>query len=314
MAIIILKSSLVLNNFEFEYPFVFILLLLIFCIYKCPATIKRIIFPHIHFFSKKTYTLHKEKLLYSLIFTLLVMALASPITYDQKESSKRKGRDLVFALDTSGSMAESGFDSLNPQEKKFTLLKELLKSFVLHRYDDNVGVSLFGTFAYGAIPLSYDMQSLTFLLNFFDVGIAGDSTAIGEGLVSALKILKVGKAKEKVIILITDGYQNSGAISVKQAVEKAQKMGVKIYPIGLGKSSAYDKNLLSLIAKNTKAKMFQAQNIEDLANVYKELNRLEPSAIRSQHYLNKHELFIFPLSLALLLLSYILLKQREIQA
>ena len=255
--------------------------------------------------------MHKEKLFYSLLLTLLVTALASPISYDQKESSSRKGRDLVFALDTSGSMAESGFDKEHPQKQKFTALKELLSSFVKHRYDDNVGVSIFGTFAYGAIPLSYDMGSVTFLLDFFDVGIAGDSTAIGEGIESALKILKKGEAKEKVIILITDGYQNSGAISVKTAVAHAKEMGVKIYPIGLGAESAFDANLLALIAKNTDAKMFKAKDSQDLEDVYSQLNKLEPSAIRSQHYLNKKELYLFPLALATLLLSSLLLRQEK---
>ncbi len=305
------KSSLVLNNFEFVYPFAYILLLLIVCIYKCPAVLKKIIFPHLNFFTKKIYSIHKEKLLYSLIIALLVTALASPISYEKKESSLRKGRDLVFALDTSGSMAESGFDKEYPQKKKFTALKELLSSFVKHRYDDNVGVSIFGTFAYGAIPLSYDMNSITFLLNFFDVGIAGDSTAIGEGIQSALKILEKGKAKEKVIILITDGYQNSGAISVKSAVAHAKEMGVKIYPIGLGKESTFDAHLLELIAKNTNAKMFKAKDTQDLENVYSELNSLEPSAIRSQHYLNKKELYLFPLFFAILLLSSLLLREEK---
>ena len=301
------------NHFEFEYPFAFILLLLIICIYRCPATIKLILFPHIHFFSNKPSFFNKDRLLYTAILTLMVTALASPISYDQKESSQRKGRDLVFALDTSGSMAESGFDSEHPSKHKFTALQELLKAFVMKRYNDNVGVSIFGTFAYGAIPLSYDMNSVTFLLDFIDVGIAGDSTAIGEGLSSALRILKKGDAKEKVIILITDGYQNSGSISVRQAVEQAKKMKVRIYTIGLGKSSDFDGNLLSLIAKETGAKMFAAKNAEDLKAIYQQLDTLEPSTIRSQHYLNKKALYIIPLTLAFLLLGYVLMKRNEEQ-
>jgi len=299
-----------LNNFEFEHISAFVLLLLIICIYKCPLVLKKIIFPHITLFTIKNPFFNREKILYSIIFTLLTTALASPISYDQKESSKRKGRDLVFVLDTSGSMAESGFSKESSDESKFNLLKKLLSSFVTHRYDDNVGVALFGSFAYGAIPLSYDMQSVTFLLDFFDVGIAGESTAIGEGLYSGLKILKAGEAKEKVMILITDGYQNSGAISVKHAVQEAQKMHVKIYTIGIGKKSAFDAPLLSLIAKNTDAKMFAAQNAEMLEEIYSELDKLEPSAIRSQNYLNKKELFFIPLSLAALLMGYLLSRRR----
>ncbi|QOP44110.1 VWA domain-containing protein [Sulfurimonas sediminis] len=300
-----------MNNFTFEYPYVFILLLLVICIYKCPLTLKKIIFPHIHLFSKKTSFINKEKLLYSLILSSMIFALASPIIYDQKSSSKRKGRDLVFALDTSGSMAQSGFDPDNSQKRKFDALKELLASFISKRYNDNVGVAIFGSYAYPAIPLSYDMKSVAFLLDFFDVGIAGESTAIGEGLATALKILKKGKAKEKVIILVTDGYQNSGAVSVKEAVQRAKKQHVKIYTIGIGDTSSFDANLLKLIAKNTSAKMFAAKDVKMLQEVYQEIDKLEPSAIRSKHYLHKQNLFIYPLTLALLLLLYLIAKQKK---
>ncbi len=297
--------------FEFEYPYFFILLTLIICIYTCPKSIQEIIFPHTHLFSKKTSLIQKEKLFYSLIVALLVTALATPISYDEKTSSKRKGRDLVFALDTSGSMAESGFDKENEQRKKFEILKSLLKEFINSRYDDNVGVSIFGSYAYSAVPLTYDMKSINFLLDFFEVGIAGDSTAIGEGLASATRLLKKGNAKNKVIILITDGYQNSGATSIKEAALQAKELGIKIYSIGIGKKGSFDDKLLNLIAKQTQAKMFSAINAEALKNIYKELDTLEPSQIRSQHYLNKQELYIYPLTLATLLLLVLLLKYKE---
>lgn len=300
-----------LNFFEFEYPFVFILLLLIICVYKCPKSVQEIIFPHTHLFSKKTSLIQKEKLFYSLILTLLVTALASPIAYDEKTSSNRKGRDLVFALDTSGSMAESGFDKENEKRKKFDILVNLLKEFINSRFDDNVGITIFGSYAYSGVPLTYDMQSINFLLSYFEVGIAGDSTAIGEGIANATRVLKYGEAKNKVIILITDGYQNSGSISIKEAVEQAKQKGIKIYTIGIGKKDAYDAKLLSLIAKKTDAKMFQATDAETLKNIYADLNDLEPSNIRSQHYLNKHVLYIYPLILATLLLGLILLKYRK---
>ena len=299
-----------LNHFEFEYSFAFILLILLICIYKCPKSIKDMIFPHTHLFVQKTSFIQRDKILYSIILTLLVTALASPISYDQKTSSKRKGRDLVFALDTSGSMAESGFDKENEKRKKFEILKTLLKDFINSRYDDNVGVSIFGSYAYSAVPLTYDMSSINFLLDFFEVGIAGDSTAIGEGIDRALRLLEKGEAKEKVIILITDGYQNSGAISVKDATIRAKEKGIKIYPIGIGKEDEYDSKLLNLIAQETNSKMFEAQNAKMLHDIYEELNSLEPSQIRSQHYLHKKELYIFPLLLATLLLIFFLLKHR----
>jgi len=300
-----------LNFFEFEYPYFFIFLLLIICIYKCPKSVKSIIFPHIHLFSKAKLFVHKEKLLYSLIVVALVTALASPISYDEKTSSKRKGRDLVFALDTSGSMAESGFDKENTQKKKFEILQTLLKEFINKRYDDNVGVSIFGSYAYAGVPLTYDMASINFLLNFFEVGIAGDSTAIGEGISSALRVLSKGKAKKKVIILVTDGYQNSGGVSIKEATKIAKERGVKIYTIGIGKKESYDFKLLQKVSKETDAKMFEAINAQMLSAIYSELNSLEPSKIRSQHFLNKQTLFIFPLVIAMLLLTFLLSKQRS---
>jgi len=301
-----------LNSFEFEYPFVFFMLLFIICIYKCPYKIRQIIFPHIHFFTKHTNWINREKILYSLIFTLLVTALASPISYDQKLSQERKGRDLVFAIDTSGSMGESGYSKEQMQQSKFDILKELLRAFISKRYDDNVGVSVYGSFAYASVPLTYDMHSLTFLIDFLEVGIAGENTAIGDGLESAIALLKHGHAKNKVIILMTDGYQNSGHTSIKSAVESAKKLGVRIYTIGIGSQGDYDTKLLAKIAKNTNARSFEAKDAKELADVYTVLDSLEPSKIKSQHYLNKHMLFTYPLALAILLLLFLLSKRRNI--
>ena len=151
---------------------------------------------------------------------------------------------------------------------------------------------------------------MNYLLDFLQVGIAGENTAIGEGISTAQRLLEHGHAKNKVMILITDGYQNSGAVSIKDAVDKAKKKGIKIYTIGIGKRSDFDTKLLERIAKETKAKMFTAQDAEELSNVYDALDSLEPSKIRSQNYLNKHMLFTYPLSLAILLLLYLLAKRR----
>jgi Ca-activated chloride channel homolog len=306
LAIIIQKRSYILNNFEFEYPYFFILLLFIICIYKCPVTIKKIIFPHTHIFTKITNFINKEKLLYSLIFALLVTSLASPINYDAKLSQERKGRDLVFVLDTSGSMRESGYSNEHQNRSKFDILKNIISEFIHKRYDDNVGVTLFGSFAFSSVPLTYDMNAVSFLLDFLDVGIAGENTAIGDGIVAATKLLEYDKAKNKVMILITDGYQNSGNISIKDAIHNAKKLHIKIYTIGIGKKSDFDEKLLQKIAKDTDAKMFVAEDESKLIDVYNTLNSLEPSPIRSQQYLNKYMLFSFPLSLAMLLLLYIL--------
>ena len=300
-----------MQHFEFQYPYAFLLLLLIICIYKCPLSIKKIIFPHTSLFSQKAQWFNREKLLYSLILALLATALASPISYDSKSAQQRKGRDLVFALDTSGSMDESGYSSDTTSESKFSILQKLIKSFIEKRFDDNVGVVVFGSYAFSPVPITYDMHSLAYMLDFLEVGMAGSSTAIGDGIARSLELLQRSHAKNKVIILITDGYQNSGTTKIKDAVDQAKKLHVKIYTIGLGRASDYDTKLLQNIAKDTGGVAFSAQNAEALRNVYKDLNALEPSAIRSEHYLNKQMLFTYPLAFAILLLLYLLAKRRD---
>ncbi|HFB53793.1 MAG TPA: VWA domain-containing protein [Sulfurimonas autotrophica] len=300
-----------MQHFEFQYPYAFLLLLLIICIYKCPLSIKKIIFPHTALFSQKAQWFHKEKLFYSIILTLLVTALASPISYDAKSAQQRKGRDLVFALDTSGSMDESGYSGENSSESKFTVLQKLIKSFTAKRFDDNVGVVVFGSYAFSPVPITYDMNSLQYMLNFLEVGIAGSSTAIGDGIARSLDLLQKSHAKNKVIILITDGYQNSGETKIKDAVAEAKKLHIKIYTIGLGKKSDYDSKLLEKIATDTGGVSFAAEDEQALQDVYKELDSLEPSTIRSEHYLNKHMLFTYPLAAAILLLLYLLAKRRD---
>lgn len=298
-----------MSHFEFEHPWAFLLLLLIICIYRCPAALKKIIFVHISLFTLKTKWLNYERLFYSLILTLLVTALASPITYDSKSSQQRKGRDLVFVLDCSGSMGESGFSKEKSDASKFDILKQVISKFIKERYDDNIGVTVFGSYAFSSVPLTYDMNAVAYLLGFLDVGIAGENTAIGEGIANATMLLDKGEAKEKVMLLVTDGYHNSGAISPKQALDNAIKKGIKIYTIGIGKKGDYDAVLLSLIANNSHAKMFEASDASSLQDIYNEIDKLEPSQIRSQNYFNKQLLAPYFLLLAAVLIL-LLLKRR----
>ena len=247
-----------------------------------------------------------------LLFTLMVLALAKPFVYDTRNNHHKKGRDLVLVLDASGSMAQSGFDENNRMRTKYETNIALASDFIQKRFDDNMGVVIFGTFAYTASPLTYDLSSLNYLLKMTNVGIAGESTAIGDALMQALRTLSYGEAKNKAIILLTDGYHNAGKTSPRMATEKAKALGVKIYTIGIGNSSDYDGALLSTIAKETGAKSYGATSAETLADIYKEINALEPSTIRSENYLNQRLLILFPLSIVfILLLLWVLLVQRS---
>jgi Ca-activated chloride channel family protein len=259
-------------------------------------------FPKIERLTTNRFTLIKEPLLYAVVFALAITALASPVTYDRLAASERHGRDLVLSIDTSGSMAESGFDKAHPMKRKYDAVIELVKKFLKTRHDDNIGLVLFGSFAFAASPVTYDLPALEAIVDTTDVGMAGQSTAIGEGIDQALRALSFSHAKKKVIVLMTDGYQNAGSVSIKEAVQKAKKRGVKIYAIGIGKPGDYDAKLLQKIASETGGKSFSASSAEDLATVFNELDRLEPSPIRSHTMINRKPLYHWPLIAAMILL------------
>jgi Ca-activated chloride channel family protein len=234
----------------------------------------------------------------------MVFALAKPFVYDASNNQHKKGRDLILALDASGSMAQSGYDAKHRLKNKFETNLALASDFIKQRHDDNMGVVIFGTFAYTASPLTYDLASLSELLNMTNVGIAGESTAIGDAIMQAIHTLSFGEAKNKAIILLTDGYHNAGEYSPKVAVQKAKEKNIKIYTIGIGKKSDYDVALLETIAKESGAKSYSATSAEALEGIYKEINKLEPSAIRSENYLNQRLLILLPLGMVFVFLLF----------
>jgi Ca-activated chloride channel family protein len=265
--------------------------------------------PKLSWLPAKSRFLHKELLWRMAIFILMVIALAAPISFSAKVPSNRKGVAIVLALDTSGSMRESGFGK--GDESKFELLQRLASDFMEKRFGDNIGVVAFGTFAFTASPVSYDIAGVKALLQMLEVEIAGKNTAIGEAIVQSLKTLQQSKAKEKIIILVTDGKNNSGKTSPKEAVKMAKEQGVKIYTIGLGESKMYDAPLLEKIAKESGGEAFGAVEEKDLQKVYAQIDTLLPSPLRSAHYLHKKALFIYPLLAAVLLLLIYLYKRRN---
>jgi len=301
-------------NFAFAYPYALLLLALLPCFVWCRTKIKSVYFPKEEWLPKQRFFWDNQLFYLMLIYTLLVLALASPFTYGAKASFAKKGRDLVLLLDTSGSMGERGFNEEDRSQSKYDISVALAKDFIDNRADDNVGLVVFGTFAFTASPLTYDLKALNEMFELMsDVGIAGTSTAIGDALVQGLATLKHGEAKSKVLILLTDGVHNAGKNSPREAVRMAQNQGVKVYTIGIGKKTDYDVTLLITIAKETGAKSFFCQNAKALKNVYEQLEALEPSPIRSEGYLNKESLNIYFLLLASLLLGLLLFRD-EVRA
>ncbi len=298
-------------HFTFGSPYLLVLLLLLPCFLWCKQYSKPYYFPKLSWVTRQSPLLSWEPWLKMALFTLMVFALAKPFVYDAASTQYKKGRDLILAIDASGSMAQSGFDVKDRFKNKFETNIALSKHFIEKRFDDNMGVVIFGTFAYTASPLTYDLESLSYLLEMTNVGLAGESTALGDAIMQSIRTLSYGEAKNKAIILLTDGYHNAGDTSPKEAVKKAKALGIKVYTIGIGKKSDYDVALLETIAKQSGAKSYAASSSKALSKIYKEINALEPSAIRSENYLNQRLLVIYPLGLVfILLLLWVLLVNR----
>lgn len=301
-----------LMYFIFGSPYFLLLLLLLPCFFWCKQYAKLYYFPKLSWINKESALLSWEPWFKTVLFTLMVIALSKPFIYDASDAQHKKGRDLILAIDASGSMGQSGFNASNRMQTKFETNLALASDFIAQRHDDNMGVVIFGTFAYTASPLTYDLTSLSLLLNMTNVGIAGESTAIGDAIMQAIHTLSFGEAENRAIILLTDGYHNAGAYSPKVAVQTAKEKNIKIYTIGIGKKSDYDAALLETIAKESGAKSYAATSAKALKSIYKEINSLEPSAIRSENYLNQKLLIVLPLGIVfVLLLLWILWDRRE---
>ncbi len=297
--------------FTFGSPYFLLLLLLLPCFLWCKTYSKTYYFAKLEWITRQSPLLNWEPWLKMLLFILMVLALAKPFVYDASSMQNKKGRDLILAIDSSGSMAQSGFNANERFKNKYETTLELSSAFTQKRFDDNMGVVVFGTFAYTASPLTYDLESLRYLLNMTTVGLAGESTAIGDALIQSIRTLSYGEAKNRAIILLTDGYHNAGRVSPSTAVAKAKSLGIKIYTIGIGKKSEYDVALLETIAKESGAKSYAASSALELEKVYEAIETLEPSPIRSENYLNQRVLIIPPLGLVFVLLFAWVAYQRK---
>jgi Ca-activated chloride channel family protein len=301
-------------NFTFGTPWFFLLLIVLPCLFWCKEHSRTFYFPKLEWIKKESSFFSLEAWLKVAIASFMIFALVKPFVYDSSLNKQRKGRDLILALDASGSMAQSGFSSKDRFKTKYDTSVELAKAFTKKRQDDNMGLVVFGTFAYSASPLTYDLKSLSYLLDMTTVGVAGESTAIGDAIVQSLRTLSFGEAKSKVVILLTDGYHNAGQNSPKQAVARAKELGVKIYTVGIGKKSDYDVALLKTIAKQSGAKSYAASSENELEKVFENIAKLEPSSIKSENYLNKKLLTMFPLLVVFgLLLAWVLYLRRGVK-
>jgi Ca-activated chloride channel family protein len=296
----------------FEYFYLFLLLLpLLYCLYRCKDKIEQGYFVHLALFTAHTKWFRWEWLIKIAAVVFLISAVASPIVIDKTDPLNRKGIDIVVSLDGSGSMNTSGFEE-GSRESRFEITKKIAQEFVLKRYEDNVGVVLFGDFAFVASPVTYEKEIVAEMIGYLSHGMAGQNTAIGEGIAMGLRALRDSKAKSRVIILLTDGEHNSGSISPKEATALAKEQGVKIYTIGIGNKGEFDKALLEKIAKESNGRFFAAYNREALQKAYDEIDTMEQSNIKSRSYQIKVYYFQWPLAGALLLMLFLLWRRSRI--
>ena len=296
--------------FSFEYPLaVGLLVPLLYCLYRCKEKMLPRYFVHLHLFSPRKPWVKLEWLLKVLTLIALVVALSSPVLIDRLDPMNRHGIDIVLCLDGSGSMNASGFES-ESRRSRFEIVQEISSAFVMNRLEDNVGVVLYGDFAFIASPVTYEKEIVSEMIGYLTGGMAGQNTAIGEGIAMGLRALEFGKAASKVIVLLTDGEHNSGRISPKEAAEMALERGVKIYTIGMGEKGGFDEALLRTLAEQSGGEYFSAYDREELDEVYGRIDALERSAIKSRDYREKSYYYAFALLPAFALVFYFLVRRR----
>jgi len=253
--------------------------------------------------------------------TLFIIAFARPQEGSKRTEILSQGVDIILAIDTSGSMQALDFKKNDDQVTRLSVVKDVITEFVKHREMDRMGMVVFGANAFTQCPLTLDQSILLSFIDKLKIGMAGDATAIGSAIGISSKRLKDLKSKSKIIILLTDGRNNSGAISPIQAAEIAKSLGIKIYTIGVGKRGKapflvdsifgkrliyqdvdIDEKVLNKISQMTEGKYFRATDLKSLKNIYKQIDLLEKSEVKILDHSKYKELFHYFLIPGLFLL------------
>lgn len=251
------------------------------------------------------------------IWILLVIAAARPQWVGEVETLPVTGRDLLLAVDISGSMDTQDMLLINKPVNRLAVVKKVAGDFIQRRKGDRVGLVLFGSRAYLQTPLTFDTETTSILLDESEIGLAGRETAIGDAIGLAVKRLREDAASERVLILLTDGANTSGEVQPMQATEFAAREGLKIYTVGVGAdemmvkdffgsrlvnpSADLDEDTLKAIAERTGGAYFRARDAEALARIYEQLDELEPVESDQESIRPVDELFFWPLAMAFIL-------------
>ncbi len=242
-----------------------------------------------------------------LMWLACVFAATNPQWVGEPTSMPSSGRDLLMAVDISGSMEQTDMAIAGRRVTRLMAVKKVIGDFVVRRNSDRMGLILFGAQAYLQAPLTYDRKTVNQLLQEAQIGFAGRETAIGDAIGLAVKRLRDRPAASRVLVLLTDGANTSGQLSPDKATELAQQANIKIYTIAFGADSMevpgifgsrtvnpsrdLDEPTMMNIAEKTGGKYFRARNLEELDNIHRELDRLEPIEMETETFRPVQTLF-----------------------
>lgn len=249
---------------------------------------------------------------------MLLLAAMRPQWLGEPVPLPTTGREMMLAIDLSGSMQERDMTLNRTRVDRLTMVKAVGSEFIQRREGDRLGLILFGERPYLQTPLTHDLETVSAMLIESEIGLAGpNKTAIGDGIGLGVKHLRERPAENRILILLTDGANNAGALVPDRAAELAAKAGVRIYTIGVGASEVRERTLfgtrtrnpsadldektLKRVAAATGGRYFRARSTQELEAIYEDLDRLEPVGGDPQVYRPLTEWFHLPLALAAIL-------------
>ncbi|MDF2152688.1 VWA domain-containing protein [Vibrio sp. CAU 1672] len=267
--------------------------------------------------SSKQPTRLLHKTLSVCIWFLLLAACSRPVWYGKPVEFQPKYRDLMLVVDLSGSMHKQDMQFNGEYIDRLSAVKHVLSDFVAKRHGDRLGVVLFADHAYLQTPLTADRNAVINQINQTVIGLVGQRTAIGDGIGLATKTFVESDAPQRVMVLLSDGGNTAGVLSPLEAAEIANKYHTTIYTVGIGAgemlvndffmqrkvntAADLDENTLTQVAQITGGQYFRARNGEELEEIYKTINKLEPVSSDTQIWRTQSEWFVYPLILALML-------------
>ncbi len=316
-----------MGDIIFAYPYVLWGLLLIptlvvWYIYQNKKQLADIRFVHTKYYSAtiksfRQHLIHLPFILRMVTLALLITTMARPQTKSVLSQTSLEGVEIMIALDISGSMLAEDFQPNRMEAAKLTAI-----DFVSSRPDDRIGVTVFSGQSFTLSPLTTDHALVKELISQATTGMVADGTAIGDGLATAVNRLRESTALSRVVVLLTDGINNTGVIDPLTAAEIAAMYGVRVYTIGVGSSGPVpypfqtpfgvqyqdveipvDEELLQEIAAMTGGRYFWAEDKQTLESIYEEIDQLERSIIDIQEFTRVKDEYIILVLLALFFLG-----------